>query len=49
MFRPLLFHRRFLVPADGFYEWKGVKPPKQPYYIHMTDDRPFAFAGLWDR
>ena len=21
---------------------------KQPYYIHFTDNRPFAFAGLWE-
>jgi putative SOS response-associated peptidase YedK len=39
-----------LIPADGFYEWKaqpGVKT-KTPYFIHMKDRKPFAFAGLWD-
>jgi putative SOS response-associated peptidase YedK len=36
-------------PASGFYEWKGTKPPKQPYFIHMKDGKPFAFAGLWER
>ena len=40
--------RRCLVSADGFYEWRKVNGSKQPYYIHMRDDRPFAFAGLWD-
>lgn len=49
MFRQAFERRRCLVPADGFYEWKGTKPPKQPYFIHMRDDSPFAFAGLWDR
>jgi putative SOS response-associated peptidase YedK len=23
-------------------------PPKQPYYIHMQEGKPFAFAGLWE-
>jgi putative SOS response-associated peptidase YedK len=49
MFREALERRRCLVPADGFYEWKGSTPPKQPYFIRMKDDGPFAFAGLWER
>lgn len=49
MFRRAFQSQRCLVPADGFYEWKGVKPPKQPYYIRMRDGSPFAFAGLWSR
>ncbi|HEY2589302.1 MAG TPA: SOS response-associated peptidase [Tepidisphaeraceae bacterium] len=49
MFRTALAKRRCLVPADGFYEWKGSKPPKQPYLIRMRDGSPFAFAGLWER
>lgn len=36
-----------LVPADGFYEWKGEKGMKQPYYVRMKDKRPFAMAGLY--
>jgi putative SOS response-associated peptidase YedK len=47
MFRQAFERRRCLVPADGFYEWQGKKPPKQPYFIHMKDDGLFAFAGLW--
>lgn len=44
--------RRCLVLADGFYEWR--KPaegtgPKIPYWIQMSDGRPFALAGLWER
>lgn len=42
-------HRRCIIPADGFYEWKaepGVKR-KQPYYISRPDGEPYAFGGLW--
>jgi putative SOS response-associated peptidase YedK len=45
MFRQAMERRRCLIPADGFYEWQGAKPPKQPYFIHMRDDSMFAFAG----
>lgn len=49
-FRGAFKYKRCLVITDGFYEWKitpGVKT-KTPYFIHMKDRRPFAFAGLWD-
>ena len=48
MFRGPFRKRRCLVIADGFYEWKKTGGNKQPYYIGMTDEKPFAFAGLWD-
>jgi putative SOS response-associated peptidase YedK len=41
-----LAERRCLVLADGFYEWKGEKGHKTPYYIHLKSGEPFAFAGL---
>ncbi|MBI4760686.1 MAG: SOS response-associated peptidase [Chloroflexota bacterium] len=49
-FRGSFKYKRCLILADGFYEWKTVagKKTKIPYYIHMNDRRPFAFAGLWD-
>ena len=49
-FRSSLKYKRCLILADGFYEWKGApgKKVKTPFFIHMKDRRPFAFAGLWD-
>ena len=47
-YRAALRRRRCLVAADGFYEWQRTGGRKQPYFIHMRDDRPFAFAGLWE-
>jgi len=47
-FRAALRRRRCLVIADGFYEWQKTGGKKQPHFIHMRDDRPFAFAGLWE-
>ena len=47
-FRLPIRRRRCLIPADGFYEWGKTGSRKQPYFIHMRDDRLFAFAGLYD-
>jgi putative SOS response-associated peptidase YedK len=48
-FRTAFKRRRCLIPADGFYEWKkGEGKTKQPYYIRLKKDFPFAFAGLWE-
>lgn len=49
-FRSAIRYRRCLLAADGFYEWKKIEGQKrkQPYYIHLGDHRPFAFAGLWE-
>jgi putative SOS response-associated peptidase YedK len=48
-FREAFKSRRCLIPPDGFYEWQKRGDRKQPYLIHMKDDSPFAFAGLWER
>ena len=47
-FKQSFFHKRCLVPADGFYEWKQDKE-KIPYRITMKDDSLFVMAGLWSR
>lgn len=49
-FRGSLKHKRCLILADGFYEWKAgpTGKIKTPFFIHMNHRRPFAFAGLWD-
>jgi putative SOS response-associated peptidase YedK len=48
-FRAAFQRRRCLVLADGYYEWTPAGKQKQPYWIRMTGDRPFAMAGLWER
>jgi Uncharacterised ACR, COG2135. len=48
-FKHLLDKRRCLIFADGFYEWKREGRRKQPVRIVSADEKPFAFAGLWDR
>jgi putative SOS response-associated peptidase YedK len=49
-FREAFKRRRCLVPADWFYEWKKLdEKSKQPYAIGLSDNAPFAFAGLWER
>ena len=49
-FRGSLKYKRCLILVDGFYEWKGApgRKTKTPFFIHMKDRKPFAFAGLWD-
>lgn len=49
-FRGPFKNHRCLVLANGFYEWRqnpGEKT-KTPFHIRLKNNRPFAFAGLWD-
>ena len=48
-FRHAFKAKRCLVVADDFFEWQKIDGRKQPFYIKMRDDHPFAFAGLWER
>jgi putative SOS response-associated peptidase YedK len=48
-FREAFKKRRCIIPADGFYEWQRARGKKQPFFFRMRDERPFGFAGLWER
>lgn len=48
-FRESFKRRRCILPADGYYEWQKTGGRKQPYYFTLRAERPFGFAGLWDR
>ena len=47
-FRSAFRSRRCVVPATGFFEWKGEPGRKQPFAITAADQPLFAFAGLWE-
>ncbi len=48
-FRAALRHRRTLVPASGFYEWKrDGKGKAQPYFLKPRHGSAVAFAGLME-
>ena len=48
-FRNALQQRRCIVPATGFFEWRGAPGRKQAFAITVPDRPLFAFAGLWER
>jgi len=48
-FRNAMQQRRCLVPATGFFEWKGEPGRKQAFAITVPGRHLFAFAGLWER
>lgn len=47
VFRDAFRRRRCLVIADGFYEWLPGKT-KKPFYITLSDGRPFGMAGIYE-
>ena len=56
MWRQPFRSARCIIPALGWYEWKErevidqatgeVRKYKQPYFMHLPDNRPLGFAGL---
>ena len=41
-------HKRCLIIADGFYEWKTRGKEKIPYFIRLTSSNPMALAGIYE-
>lgn len=48
-FKESFEHRRCLIPADGFYEWRRDENGKRPIWFSSPDGELFAFAGVWAR
>jgi putative SOS response-associated peptidase YedK len=48
-FREAAERRRCLVPADGFYEWRGARREREPFHVALAQGELFAMAGLWER
>jgi putative SOS response-associated peptidase YedK len=46
-FRNSAKSKRCLVPMDGWYEWKGDKGAKTPFYMYGGDGEMLFMAGLW--
>ena len=47
-FKGAFRHRRLLVVADGYYEWRHEGKKKIPHLIGMRGEQPFAMAGIWE-
>jgi len=47
-FREAFLKRRCVVPADGFYEWRGPKTQREPVWIHPANGGLLLFAGLYE-
>jgi putative SOS response-associated peptidase YedK len=48
MFKAAFAHRRCLVPAPAYYEWRDDPDGKTPFAVARVDGDPVAFAGIWD-
>tara|TARA_B100000941_G_scaffold146446_1_gene103897 strand:- start:67 stop:729 length:663 start_codon:yes stop_codon:yes gene_type:complete len=50
-FKDLIAKNRCVIISNGFFEWKRSSDSKIPYYIHHSDGKIIAMAGLckWDR
>lgn len=47
-FRDAFAKRRCVVPADGFYEWKGAKGARKPFWFHPPEGGLLYMAGLYE-
>ncbi|MGA7828089.1 MAG: SOS response-associated peptidase, partial [Geobacteraceae bacterium] len=48
-FRQAFRHRRCIIPASGFFEWKKDDTSKQPYHIRLKSRQILGLAGIWER
>lgn len=48
-FKNAFRHRRCLIPADGFYEWKKEGSKKTPYRFSLKSEALLYFAGLYEK
>ena len=46
-FRKAIQHKRIIIIASGYYEWKKEKNHKQPYYIYPVKSTVLPLAGIW--
>jgi len=44
-----ILSKRCLVVVDGFFEWRHLNNKSYHYHISLTNHRPFALAGIWDK
>ena len=47
-FKDAFAKRRCIVPADGFYEWRGRKDNREPFWIHSPHGGLLWLAGLYE-
>ncbi len=47
MFRDAFAHRRCLLPANGFYEWRGTVR-KRPFWLTPGEGAALFFAAIWE-
>lgn len=47
MFREALRQRRCLLPANGFYEWRGTQR-KRPFWLTPGEGSSLFFAAIWE-
>jgi putative SOS response-associated peptidase YedK len=47
-FRHAIRHRRCLVPASGFFEWRHEGKGKIPLYVRLKNGSPMVFAAIWE-
>lgn len=47
-YRDAFRSKRCLIPADGFYEWRGPRGRREPLWFHPPDGGLLLFAGLYD-